>query len=157
MRSLFVLALLARAAAAEPEGEGKSLGEAYLVSVAATSAPMIAGGLVLGDDPHGARATVGGALMTAGLVFGPSAGHWYCGEGVTPGLVLRVGGFVGVAALAVWDPHGESGMTWLGIGLGTGALATGFAWDALTLPRAVRRSHVVPVVTANGVAIAGRF
>jgi len=158
MRALLILVLLGGAAAADPAPEGsRDLLDAYLVTVAATSGPAITGAIIAGEQDHGTRATVGGIIGLAGLTLGPSAGHWYCGEGVTPGLVMRVGAFVGIAGLAVADPHGENGLTWLGIFSAAGLFATGMIWDGVTLPRAVRRTHVVPVITGNGLALAGRF
>jgi hypothetical protein len=158
MRSLLLVVLLCHGAAADPAPErGTSLFDAYLVTLAATSGPVLAGMAISGEQDHGWRANMGGVIATAGLLLGPSAGHWYAGEGFTTGLALRLGGAAGLVTLAVADPHAESGMTWLGIGAAIGMWETGFLWDVVTLPRAVRRTHVVPVVTANGIALAGRF
>ncbi len=157
MRWIVLCALAAtRIAAADPES-GKSLVDAYLVTLAATSGPAVAGALIMGDEQHGPRATTGGLLMTAGLVLGPSAGQWYAGEGVTTGLALRFVAAAGVATLAVGDPHGVHVETYFGLVAALGLWETGVVWDLVTLPRAVRRTRITPVVTPSGVAIAGAF
>src|SRR4051812_46666171 len=93
----------AHVAAAQPPGEvapveregEKSVASAYLVTLGATSGPCVAGA-ILGADAHGAREAAGGMLCTAGLVLGPTAGHWYAGERITTGSCS------GSAALPRW-------------------------------------------------------
>ena len=96
----------------------------------------------------------------AGLVFGPSAGHWYAGDGMTTGLGMRFAAAGGIATLIVADPHGSRVSTWFGLIGALGLWETGVAWDLVTLPRAVHRANrarLVPVITGNGLAIAGAF
>ena len=104
----------------------------------------------------------------AGMVLGPSAGHWYAGEGVTTGLLLRGGAAVATGALVLGDPHLERpAPTLLGLLGAVGVWEVGVIWDAWTLPRAIRRHNralevqVAPLVTTHGVTpgvtLAGRF
>jgi hypothetical protein len=155
----------ARSASAQPPNEvvtptdDKSLLDAYLVSVAATSGPCVVAG-ILGLDGHDARATIGGSSCAAGLVLGPTAGHWYAGERMTTGLALRLGGAAAVATLVVADPYAHHTETWFELAGAASLWATGFVWDAVTLPRAVHRANAVrlmPVVTSSGFGIAGAF
>jgi hypothetical protein len=171
MRSIGVAVagvLLAGSAAAEPPGETppapehhKSLLRAYAISWAATALPIAAGALIDVDSAErGWRPPVGGVIGLAGLVIGPSAGNWYAGEGLTTGLVLRLGGTAAVVTLAVADPHLDHPATVMGL-LGAAALwETGLVWDLATLPRAIRRANhriVAPMFTGTGFAVAGTF
>jgi hypothetical protein len=170
---LFILAivLMSSTALAQSPGETprveakrKNLLNAYLVSIAATSIPLAVGALATIDVEDGPRAIVG----CAALVFGPSAGHWYVGRGVTTGLVLRGVAAAAVAALVISDTRDDAALI-LG---GLGALAvweTGVIWDMVTLPRAVRRYNkahaltVAPLVgstgtgSVTGLAVGGAF
>jgi hypothetical protein len=107
-----------------------------------------------------------GVLGMAGLVLGPSAGHWYAGEGVTTGLVLRGSAVTGMVFLALRDPHLETPvLTVGGLIAALGVWETGVIWDLVKLPRAVRRHNrkvdmlVAPVVTdrSTGLALSGRW
>lgn len=177
MRSAIAVALLVgRTAFAEAPSEvpakpapHKSLVTAYAISIAATGLPLVAGAIGAGEDDRGARANAFGVLAVSVLVLGPSAGHWYAGEGVTTGLVLRAGGVAGFAALAIYDPHlDHPATTIVGLAAAIGLYETGLIWDAVTMPRAVRHFNqehalaLVPLVTsqqtsATGLAIAGAF
>ena len=70
-----------------PPAQTKSVWAAYGLTIAATSLPAViaaaGGGLV--PESHERTQDVLGMVGCAGLVFGPSAGHWYVGEGVTTG------------------------------------------------------------------------
>jgi hypothetical protein len=162
MNRIAIAALLAsKAAAAEPPPDGdKSLMAAYAISVGATSGPCLLGVLVAGDDAHGSTATAAGIVALGGLVLGPSAGHWYAGETITTGLELRLGSAALFATAAIADPHLAHTGTYFAIAGAAGLYASGFAWDALTLPRAVHRANhpaLVPVIAPGGVGVAGRF
>jgi hypothetical protein len=166
MRWVALALLFARTAAAQPPGEtppsdgDKSLLDAYLITVGATSGPMIVAAIAAGDSDRGPRATAAGIIGTAGLLLGPSAGHWYAGEGITTGLELRLGAGAAIATLAFADPHLDHDATVLGLIGALGLWEVGIAWDCATLPRAVRRANrlrLAPVVTPNGFAIAGSF
>jgi len=174
---ILALAIIFSASAARAQAPGeteareparKSLLSAYLVSVGATSIPIAVGALAAGDREEGPRAAAFGMIGCAALVFGPSAGHWYVGQVVTPGLVMRLGAAGGVVAVAVAYPHDEGPLI---VGL-MGAVAlweTGVIWDAVTLPRAVRRYNkrhelqIAPLVSSasqgpvTGFAIGGEF
>lgn len=177
MRNLVVviaIVLLGRTASAQPPGETpvkkverKSLASAYLITIAATAVP-VAISAIGAEDGDGRGAAVFGVIGVAGMVLGPSAGHWYAGERVTTGLVLRVGAAGAVVALAVNDPQLEHpAPTLLGLLAAVALWETGVIWDAVTLPRAVRRYNrahqlaVTPLVTGDGpttgVAVAGTF
>jgi len=154
--------LASKAAAAEPappDGD-KSLLAAYAISIGATSGPLTLGALVAGDDARGTTATAAGIVGVAALVLGPSAGHWYAGETITTGLELRLGSAALFATAAIADPHFAHAGTYFAIAGAAGLYASGFAWDALTMPRSVHRANhpaVVPVIAPGGVGVAGRF
>ncbi|HUQ04794.1 MAG TPA: hypothetical protein VM261_19970 [Kofleriaceae bacterium] len=143
----------------------KRVRTAYLYSWAATTAPLLVGGL---SDFCGGETCAAslGMVGVAGLVFGPSAGQWYAGEGVTTGLVLRGGAATAVIFLALRDPHLDTPvLTVGGLLAAVGVWEAGVIWDLATLPRAVRRHNrkvdmlVAPVVTdrSAGLALAGRW
>ncbi len=170
MRALvIVVVLFARTAAAQAPGDtppapdgDKSLLSAYLVTVAATSGPFIAGALLAPDSNDRTwRAPAAGVLGIAGAILGPSAGPWYAGEGLTTGLELRLGAGAIVATLAIRDPHLDHPVETVGGLLGAAGLwEVGVVWDAVTLPRAVRRANrrvVAPIFTGTGFAVAGSF
>lgn len=96
--SVVIVSLLSGVAAAQPEtvAEPKSEQAAFGWSLLGTLAPIaitIAGGAF--DEP-GVM-----ALGTAGMVLGPTAGHWYAGRWVTGGLIARGGGAALMMAGAV--------------------------------------------------------
>ena len=169
----FALVLVARLAFAQAPGETPPLPEqddqkavwaGYMWSLAATTAPLTVGIALDPDNDHKTYRTLADVMLVGGLTLGPSAGHWYAGEGVTPGLALRVGAAAAIAGLAMWDPHLDHGaITIGGLMLAAHAWIGGLAWDLATIPRSVRhynRAHqhqLTPVITGNGVAIAGRF
>ncbi len=172
--AIALAAVLAFAGAARADAPGETpprppaprrVSTAYLVTLAATSAPLAIGALgeSCGND---ACAGTAGVIAAAGMVLGPSAGHWYAGEGVTTGLVLRGAAATSVVFLALRDPHLESPVLTIG-GLiaAVGVWETGVIWDLVTLPRAVRRHNrnvellLAPVVTdrSAGLAISGAW
>jgi hypothetical protein len=111
------------------------------------------------------------------MVFGPSAGHWYTGRFLTPGLGIRAGSAVGLTAGALLFAHCASSdvdcgrrdpETYATIGLlsiGTVGMIVGTVWDALdAAPAAHRwnRDHdvlIAPTVgqSTTGLTLAGRF
>ncbi|HTL35733.1 MAG TPA: hypothetical protein VL326_21535 [Kofleriaceae bacterium] len=191
MRTLLVLLLLSGTAFAQAPGEtqqlqidpmyrkeidpavppknAKSFLGAYLVTVAATSVPVVIGALSEPEDGQSATPlqTTFGVVGIAGLVLGPSAGHWYLGEGVTTGLALRLTGAAVIGGLAISDPHAEHlGVLIVGGITGLGLYEAGAIWDLVTLPRSVRRYNkrqldlqLAPLVTheTTGLSLAGTF
>ncbi|MBA2539014.1 MAG: hypothetical protein H0V17_05215 [Deltaproteobacteria bacterium] len=171
-RLLIVIALVVGSsharAESEPPPKPKSLLDAYLISVAATTGPVVASMLLLGDDARGTPATIGGVIATTALVFGPSAGHWYTGKIWTTGLTLRLAGAGVIGGLVVHEQFAPLDIGTLIVG-GLAAVAlweTGVIWDAVTLPSAVGRYNrervrfaMVPFATerSTGLAIAGSF
>lgn len=167
-----VLLSFAGAARADAPGETpprprapKRLSTAVLVTLAATSGPLAVAALGESCDTDACAGTTG-MIGLAGLVLGPSAGHWYAGEGVTTGLVLRGAATTATVFLALRDPHLESPVVTIGgLIVAAGVMETGILWDLVTLPRAVRRHNrdlellVTPVVTdrAAGLALAGAW
>ncbi|KAB2906617.1 MAG: hypothetical protein F9K40_06275 [Kofleriaceae bacterium] len=166
--------LLSSASAAHADAPGetptrsrtpKRLSTAVLVTLAATSGPLAVA--ALGEScKSDACAGTTGMIGLAGLVLGPSTGHWYAGEGVTTGLVLRGAATTATVFLALRDPHLESPVVTIGgLILAAGVMETGILWDLFTLPRAVRRHNrdldllLTPVVTdrAAGLALAGAW
>jgi hypothetical protein len=162
MRTLMLLLLLARTAAAEPTEE-KSVVVAYGLTIAATSVPVATAGIVGGDDPQGTRGNVAGIVATAALLLGPSAGHWYAGETWTTGLTLRLGGAAVLGAMVLREQQEPLGTGTLIVGgmSAAGLIAAGMLWDFVTVPSAVRRANrerqLVLAPTTNGFAVAGRF
>ena len=171
MRRLVVTAIVlaAHTAAAQAPGDtppapeaDKSLLSGYLITIAATSGPFVAAALIDPDERgHGWRGPAVGGLTIAGMILGPSAGHWYAGEGLTTGLELRLGAGAVVATLVVRDPHFDRPVETLGGLFGVAAMwEVGVIWDAVTLPRAIRRANhraIAPVFTGTGFALAGTF
>jgi hypothetical protein len=185
MRSLLIVIALCSTAYAQAPGElprdpyyvkevdspappeKKSLASAYLVMVASTSVPVALAGLSAPDD--GAKATTFqnamGVVGIAGMVLGPSAGHWYVGEGVTTGLTLRLVGTAGLAAIAMGDPNMSHLGVWIAGGLTcVGIYEAGFIWDLVTLPRSVRQYNKRQLQLApmagngtTGLSLAGTF
>lgn len=144
----------------------KRVRDAFLVTLAATSGPLMIsaiGGEVCGSE---ACAAPFGIIGFAGMVLGPSAGHWYAGEGVTTGLVLRGSAVTGMVFLALRDPYLDTPVATVGgLILALGVWETGVIWDLVTLPRAVRRHNkrldllVTPMVTERsaGLAVGGSW
>jgi hypothetical protein len=190
MRTLVVLLLLAGTAYAQAPGDTppgaqfdplyvrevdspvpppkKSLASAYLVTIASTSIPVALSALSApgdGQEATGVQTAIG-IVGIAGMVLGPSAGHWYVGEGVTTGLTLRVAGVAGIAAIAMGDPHMNHLGVWIVGGLASvGVYEAGFIWDLVTLPRSVRRYNqqhrlqLAPMAGqgTTGLSLAGTF
>jgi hypothetical protein len=176
MRSLIVALVLAVGAAtafAQAPGEvvveapkppAKRLRTAIALSWGAFVGPMVASAVVLGDAP-GTAGAVGGIIASGAMVFGPSAGHCYAGRCLTTGLALRVAGAGIVTAMVVREQTEPLGFGTLFIGLGTAVSLwmTGLIWDAVTLPRAVRRANrerafgIAPLVRGDtaGIALTG--
>src|SRR3954464_2630539 len=118
MRTLLILIAACPSAYAQAPGEPqptepavlqhrprKSLADAYLVTIASVSVPMVLAGI--GSDMTGAawQRNALGMIGVAGAVLGPSGGHWFVGHYMTTGLELRLVAAVGVGALVVSDPH----------------------------------------------------
>jgi hypothetical protein len=159
--SVLALALASPSAVAEPVRDPpKRVLTAYAITWAAVAVPAMAAAVASETDPDGTSRTaiVFGSVGIAGMVLGPSAGHWYAGDWLTPGLALRGGAAVTVATLALADPHLEHpNLTIPGLLVAASLWAGGVVWDVATVPRAVHRANQRPLVTARGVAIAGTF
>ncbi len=143
-----------------PAVERESLFDAYLVTVAGVSLPMVGAALIAGDESSSRATTVAGVIGLATLVLGPSAGHWYAGETITTGLVIRASSIAAIGALAVADPHLDHVGTIFGLLGAVAGWETGMVWDLVTLPRAVRhwnthQLQLAPVVVPGQGAIAG--
>jgi hypothetical protein len=185
MRYLLVLVLLGGTAFAQAPGDAplrdpaaldppptaktKSTAEAYLVTIAATTVPIALSALAEPDDASKATTFQNalGVVGIAGMLLGPSAGHWYLGEGVTTGLALRLTGAAVIGGLVLGDPHANHvGVLIVGGIAGVGLWETGTIWDLVTLPRSVRRYNkrqiemqLAPMVApgTTGLSVAGRF
>lgn len=187
MRTLIVLVLLGGTAFAQAPGntpekdplyvkEGfdsptpppKNLLSALFVTWAATAVPVALAAVAEPDDSRQATTFQNalGVVGIAGLVLGPSAGHWYVGEGVTTGLTLRLAAAAGVGAIAFYDPNMSNLGLWITGGLTcVGVYEAGVIWDIATLPRSVRRYNkqhqvqLAPMATSggSGLSIAGTF
>lgn len=189
MRTLLVLVLLGGTAFAQAPGttqaapvdplyvkEGfdspvpppKNLFSAYLITVASTSVPIMIGALAEPGDGQKASMfqNAMGVVGIAGLLLGPSAGHWYAGEGVTTGLALRLTAAAGFAGIAIGDPHMNQLGVWIVGGMTcVGVYETGVIWDLVTLPRSVRRYNrehqlqLAPMAMSggSGLSVAGTF
>jgi hypothetical protein len=161
MRTLIVLVLLARTAAAEEPPEANSFWTAYAVTVGSTTLPIAAAVLVAGDETEGTRANTAGIVATAALLVGPSAGHFYLGETWTMGLTLRLGGAAVIGAMVLREQQAplETGTLIVGGMSAAGLIGVGMLWDLVTLPSATRRANerLVLAPTTNGFAVAGRF
>lgn len=168
MRLLLVILLLTTTittASAQPEPEPRSEDMALGLSLGITALSW--GALIAGSESPGA-ASVG----LAGVVLGPTTGHWYSGRIATWGLGLRVVGaaaaIVGlVEALEHSDCHDSSepaGVILIPIGLL--AFAGGTVSDIFTARGAAREYNerqrtvsIVPMVNAGtaGLGVVGQF
>jgi hypothetical protein len=141
-----------------PMEEPKSMLTAFLLSAGATTLPM-AIAAVAEDGASGTRDVTAAIVGTAAFVLGPSAGHWYAGEGVTNGLVLRAAGMGLAFGLALYDPHMDHpALTVGGLITAMALLQTGLIWDFVTVPQAVRRANrralgLAPLATWHGPAM----
>jgi hypothetical protein len=144
----------------------KKVSTAFLATLAATSAPLMVSAIGAESCEHDACGASFGVIGMAGMVLGPSAGHWYAGKGVTTGLVLRGSAVTGMVFLALRDPYlDDPVLTIGGLIAAVGVWETGVIWDLVTLPRAVRRHNrktellLAPVVGehASGLAVSGRW
>jgi hypothetical protein len=151
-----------------PDGPPKNLLSAYLITWASTAVPVALSVLSQPDDGKDATAAQNalGVVGVAGMLLGPSAGHWYVGEGVTTGLALRLTAAAGVGALAIGDPHMSHLGVWILGGITcVGVYEAGVIWDLATLPRSVRRYNkqhqlqLAPMATSGGtgLSVAGTF
>jgi hypothetical protein len=152
-------------APADEKDEDTALGASLIPVIAGFVGTVATAKWTFDDDPPLAAKLT--SLGSVGLLtFGPSFGHWYAGETVTPGLLLRGGGLAGVvggAALLVNDVGDDQ----VGFGLviaGQAAFVTGIVWDLWTVRRSARAhagertATVVPLVgETSGLALAGDF
>ncbi len=168
---IFVLAVVVvgRTAFAQPSDTPrahKRLLTAVIVSDVAVGVPMLVAGIGA-EATHGSANAAFGVIAVTALLLGPSAGHWYVGEYVTKGMVVRLAGVAAIAALAIGDPHVDPTVTIIALMGAAGLWTTGVLIDAATLPGAVQRFNdqhalgVAPLVTPEGivpgVSIGGAF
>ena len=168
MRALVILALLARFAHAEPAE--KSPTTALLLSASGTVASAAALAYAFHLD-SGRMANTYAAIGITGLLVHPSLGHWYAGNGLSTGLLVRAGGgaLVLTAALMAMDCRqdhtcGDSPTGARALG-GAGVILAGAIWDIATAPSAARRWNarhalaITPTATAHGagLAVGGTF
>ena len=175
MRWLLLLVLFSGTAHAQaPERETpppglKSARVAMGLSLAATAIPMAAV-VLIPDDPNRTIDDVFGLTACGLLVFTPSLGHWYAGEGVTTGLAIRLTAAAMFAGFAIGDFQEKSRATPLlstGAGLAFGLFEVGTIWDIATVDRAVARhnaqqwrAQLVPMAMPHGgagLSLAGSF
>jgi hypothetical protein len=171
--SLIALGLLGGTAAAQAPhdvaptapAKPKSLRRAYAMSAAATAVPLAIASAV-GPPAAGTTETAGLLLAWAGVMVGPSAGHWYAGETMTTGLQMRlVGGALTAVIVAADRNLQHTERTVPAAIVAVGLVNAGLVWDLVTLPRAIRRHDressvfVTPYATptAGGLAVAGTF
>lgn len=156
------------AAVTEPVAEptnAKSATTATLLALAGTLAPILFVSEAIDNSSDGAV-----LLGVAGMVFLPSAGHWYAGKFATPGLGMRVaGGAVSLFALSVLiesegDTDGLETVFWVG----AGTFVAGTIYDIATAGNAARdwntkHATVRPTVVrtsiggGTGVGLTARF
>lgn len=184
---LLVLAGLARAAAAEPcpcappppqalteaRDGGRDPAAATVLALGGATVSIV--GLAVALDERNTAGVVAGIASAALL---PSAGHWYGGTLVTPGMGLRLVGaavttygvlhLISAERAAEYDdnppPHDHLGAIAL---VGVATWGTGVVYDLVTAHRAVRRwnarhaTQLQPTVlrTAGGygVGLTARF
>jgi hypothetical protein len=166
-----LLVALAADAHAEPSRSPKDPTTATLVSVGATLVPIALG-------IASKNGTSGLILATAGVVLGPSAGHWYAGEVGWTGLAIRGLGLAATALViddsfqcAIGD-GGESGKNCsLADGVlfgGVSLLIGGVIFDWLRVGDSARRANarsvqIAPTVisgpqsTGTGLGLSGAF
>jgi hypothetical protein len=159
-----LIALPAAAEPAEKPQPAKRLRTAIGLSYAGLVVPVVASAVVLGDG-DGRAGAVGGMIASGALLLGPSAGHCYAGRCWTTGLGLRLAGAGVIAAMVVREQHEPLGVGTVILGGLTAASlwVTGLIWDAVTLPRTVRRANreralgIAPLIHdgGGGLALAG--
>jgi hypothetical protein len=182
MRSLLVLAIVGIAGTAYaqapsevsepvPHFEAKSTTSAYLITFASMFGPLAISAVVVNERSGGEKLTTFdkglGAFAFAGVLLGPSAGHWYVGEGVTTGLALRLTGTAIFAGVAIGDPQMNHLGVWIAGGMtGLVLFEAGAAWDLITLRRSVSRYNkrqldlqLAPMATpgGSGLSLVGTF
>jgi hypothetical protein len=176
LASLFAASLAFTTTARAETAELKSERTATAATVAGTLAPiamMVAASQV--DDAAAGPLALAGA---AGLVLAPSAGHWYSGEIMTRGLVLRLAGvMVATSALIMAfdddcllycpgaaprpiishsDPEGDNGMM-AGLALvGAGLFVAGVVHDIATADDAAREYNRTHTRRLTGVELERR-
>lgn len=151
------LVLTVATAHAEPKRASVAVGLAAVGELASISV------LALGGD----RPVVAVAGLV-GVATAPSFGHWYAGNLLTRGMVVRGAGAavtaVGILDLANADRGGNIFRGTLVSGLGITTVVVGTIDDLLTTPSEVRRRNqldvrIVPTATPGsaGLGIAGTF
>lgn len=169
MRWLLVLVLVSGTAYAQAPNETPELKSKTTAAVLSwgTTAVSVFAILAIPDDPTTKVDDAFGLTAAGLLVLGPSAGHWYVGEGMTTGLALRLTGAAIFTGLVLGDPEERSlasGELTAGA-VGAMLLVTvGVGWDLATLNRAVaehnaRQWQLAPMATAHGggLSLAGTF
>jgi len=107
------------------------------------------------------------AIALAGLLVAPSFGHWYAGDALPTGLLVRAGG--GALLLTAYAMATECRTDASCAGdhsarvvalAGGGAILAGVLWDIATAPRAARRWNarhdlaITPALTSGGAGLA---
>jgi hypothetical protein len=170
MRCLLVLVLLASTAYAQAPDETPELKSKTTAAVLSwgTTAVSIFAILAIPDDPTTKVDDVFGLTAASLFVLGPSAGHWYVGEGLTTGLALRLTGAAIFTGLVLGDPEERSRASGELTAGAIGAMllvSVGAGWDLATVNRAVadhnaRQLQLAPMVTSHGgtgLSLAGTF
>lgn len=152
MRHTIVLAVLAvLLASSTARAESIDDKSPTLATVASVGATVGAIGLAIRSGEE-----TGLYLASAGLLLGPSVGHWYAGDAAVPGLVLRGAGF-GLMALTVAsafdcridDSHSPScSAATAGFVVGFGVMVVGVLYDFGTAGDSARRANLRTVKLA---------
>ncbi|MEZ4368850.1 MAG: hypothetical protein R2939_21610 [Kofleriaceae bacterium] len=141
---------------------------ATALAIAGTALPLaLFAGAGIVDELDASDAA--GPMVVAGLgalVLTPSAGHWYAGKVVTPGLVARAAGLgafaYGVSQICLYDCGDRSNNAGGPMLLGAAAVLGGVIYDLATADAAARdgnararRLQLAPTVTRSGGATTG--
>lgn len=174
MRHLIAAALVSSLpAVAHAESPTKDPETAQTASLGATAVPLALGALAAWKGSE-----AGWVLMGAGLMIGPSAGHWYAGTTISTGLGIRLAGTALAGALLlpaaecaiIGDESGQSscGLKQGAFLVGVGAVIVGAVHDLATAGDAARRHNartiqIAPTVVAGarsttaGLGLSGAF
>jgi hypothetical protein len=154
-----------------PQGDALNENTALALSLGGT---MASWSLILAASELSAQSRVAenlGWIGAAGVLLGPSFGHWYARSFVTRGLGLRIAGVVTTTVAFGYlagceDGCNHSGVLAGALLTGVGLMFAGTLDDIITAPGAARRYNersgsfaVVPMVRrdASGVMLTGRF
>ena len=174
MRHLIAaLIVAALPVAAHAESASKDPETAWLASAGATAVPVALGVVAAAQGSE-----AGYLLATAGVLIGPSAGHWYAGDTLSTGLGIRLAGtalaggllYSAAECAIIGDESGQShcrikeGLFLAGVGL----ILVGAIHDLGSASDTVRRANartiqIAPTMvsgargTGAGLGVSGAF